>query len=103
MCVIQEYIDLQLCYGCRIFKLLRYLTTFYIVFICMISCTVNPRYSGLIGREGGKILFIADVRYIRMKRYSRKYTIGFIANTRHEHTNPKRDYIKVFILVFYFK
>jgi hypothetical protein len=43
----------------------------------------------------------ADVRYNRVKGYSRKYIIGYIANTRNKHRNTKCDYIKMFILFFF--
>jgi hypothetical protein len=45
--------------------------------------TVNPRYNGLMGWG---VSVIADGRYNRMMGYSRKYTIGYIANTRNKHT-----------------
>jgi hypothetical protein len=45
---------------------------------------------------------IADIRYKRMKGYSRKYTIGFIANTRNKHINIQCDYIRFFILGLFF-
>jgi hypothetical protein len=50
------------------------------------------------GRGG----FIADAHYNRVKGYSRKYTIGYIANTRNKHINTQYDYIKVFILGLFF-
>jgi hypothetical protein len=49
---------------------------------------------------GGSV--IADVRYNRVKGYSRKYTAGYIANTCNKHRNTQCDYIKVFILGLFF-
>jgi hypothetical protein len=45
---------------------------------------------------------ITDVRYNRVKGYSRKYTIGYTANTRNTHRNSQRDCIKAFISGLYF-
>jgi hypothetical protein len=48
---------------------------------------------------------ITDVRCNRAKGYSRKYTIGYTANTRNKHRNTHCDYIKdfMFLLFFYFE
>jgi hypothetical protein len=55
---------------------------------------------GLIG--GDKVSVIADVRYNRVRRYSRKYTIGYTANTNKKHRNTQCDYMHFFILGFFF-
>jgi hypothetical protein len=47
--------------------------TFYWYYYVIIASTVNPRYN---------VCVIADVPYNRVKEYSRKYTIGYIDNTR---------------------
>jgi hypothetical protein len=47
---------------------------------------------------GDRVSVIADVRYNRVERYSRKYTIAYAASTR----NKLCGYIEVFILLFYF-
>jgi hypothetical protein len=57
-----------------------------------VTVTVNPRYNGLMGAV------IGDVRYNRVKGYSRKYTTGRITSTCNKHRNTRCDYIKVFIL-----
>jgi hypothetical protein len=44
---------------------------------------------------------IADACYNRVKGYSRKYTIGYIDNTRNKHKNTPCDYMKVFIFGFF--
>jgi hypothetical protein len=45
---------------------------------------VNPRYNRLVVVVAS---VIADIRYNRLKGYSRKYPIGHIANTRNKHRN----------------
>jgi hypothetical protein len=65
--------------------------------------TVNPSYNGLMG--GGRASISTDVRYNRVKGYSRKYITGYIASTRNTHSNTQCDYIKVFVaglVYFYF-
>jgi hypothetical protein len=44
---------------------------------------------------------ISDVRYTRVKKYSRKYTIGYIANTR-KNMETHEVIIKLEIFYFYF-
>jgi hypothetical protein len=61
---------------------------------------VNPRYNGLFFLGGGSV--ISDVRYNRVKGYSRKYTIGYITNTRRKRRNTQCDYMKVFIFGLFF-
>jgi hypothetical protein len=43
-----------------------------------------------------------NVRYNRVRGYSRKYTIRYIPRTRNKHRNTQCDYIKIFILGFIF-
>jgi hypothetical protein len=50
------------------------------------------------------VSIIADVRYSRVKEYSRKYTytIGYILNTHSKYRNTHCHYIKVVIFGFFF-
>jgi hypothetical protein len=45
---------------------------------------------------------LSPMSAVTVKGYSRKCTIGYIANTCNKHTNIKYDYIKVFVLGFFF-
>lgn len=58
--------------------------------------TLNPRYNG---PSMGSV--ITDVRCNRLKGYSLKYIIGYIANTRTKQRNTHCDYINVFKLRFF--
>jgi hypothetical protein len=49
-----------------------------------------------------KVSVTSDVRYERVKGYSRKQTIGYTANTRDKHRNKQCDYVMVFRFVFLF-
>jgi hypothetical protein len=42
------------------------------------------------------VYVIADVRYNQVKYCSRKYTIGYIANTSNRLRNTQYDYMKVY-------
>jgi hypothetical protein len=50
--------------------------------------TVNHRYNGMLA-GGDSASAITDVRYNRVQRYSRKYTIGYTANTSNIHRNTQ--------------
>jgi hypothetical protein len=43
----------------------------------------------------GRMSVIADVLCNRVKEYSRKYTVEYIANTRNRHRNTQYDYINL--------
>jgi hypothetical protein len=53
------------------------------------------------GGVADRVSVIADVRYDRVRGYSRKYTIGYTSNTRNEHGNTQCNHIKVFILLLF--
>jgi hypothetical protein len=57
---------------------------------------MNPRYNG------PGVSVIADVPYNRVKGYTRKYAIGYTANTRNKHKNTRCDYVNISIFEFYF-
>jgi hypothetical protein len=63
----------------------------------------NVKINRVNARHTERVSVIADVRYNREKGYSRKYTTGYLANTRNKYRNTQCDYIKGFILFFYFK
>jgi hypothetical protein len=70
----------------------------------MIYCSyningINPHYKAKFG-EG--VFVIADVRCDRVKRYSWKYTTGYVTNTRNKQRNIQCDFIKVFMLGFFY-
>lgn len=52
------------------------------------------RYDELMGGGGCRVPVIADVHYNRVKGYWRKFTIGYIGNSRSKHRDPQYEYIK---------
>jgi hypothetical protein len=64
--------------------------------------TVNPRYKGLVKGRQVRVSVIPVVRYNRVNRDSWKYITGYTANTRNKYRNTQCDYIKIFILGFFF-
>jgi hypothetical protein len=63
---------------------------------------VNPRYNGIIGG----FRYYLYVRYNRVKGYSLKYTIGYIANTSIKRGNTQSDYTYIgfyICVILYFK
>jgi hypothetical protein len=70
----------------------------YLKFRFKLSNTVNPRYIELMGGGGG--VNYPNVLCDQMKGFSRKYTIGYIANTRNKRRHTQCDYIKMYIYFF---
>jgi hypothetical protein len=58
--------------------------------------TVNPRYNGIIGPV------IADARYSRVKGYSQKYIVEYIANALNKRRSTQCDHVNVFMLELLF-
>jgi hypothetical protein len=51
---------------------------------------------------GENVPTITDVRYNRMKGYSWNYTIGYTGNTPNKHGHTQCDYLRFFVLGFFF-
>jgi hypothetical protein len=65
---------------------------------------INYSKSSWRSHRGDRVSVTAYVSYNRMKGYSRKYTIGYIASTCNEHRNTLWLYKGIYIgVIFYFK